>query len=149
MGGVGENREECDKVGHVIGTTDLDICDEHEFPSHLSWSKLCALNAAVERHLFDVGGCLYVVPVLVPNRPAAAADHHESNSPCPSPKTSRYLFLNFLFFVCFFFFFFFYFFFFFCVFSFFFCFFFFFFCFIVFLFGFFYFFFFLFFFVCL
>ena len=32
MGCVGENREECDKVGHVVGTRDVDIFDDAEFP---------------------------------------------------------------------------------------------------------------------
>jgi hypothetical protein len=70
---LGENREECDKVGHVIGTRDVDICDDTEFPVISHGQSFSALNQPGNDICSDVAD-VFMWCQLVRQSTAAAAD---------------------------------------------------------------------------
>ena len=85
MGCVGENREECDKVGHVIGRRDVDICEDTEFPVISHGQSFSALNQPGNDICFDVAD-VFMWCQLVRQLTAAAAD---INDQIPSAQAQR------------------------------------------------------------
>jgi len=73
MGGVGENGEECDEIGHTIRTRNADAFDQTEFPIISSGQRLGPTQASRNDISSHVANAL--ITRQLPGQSPASATH--------------------------------------------------------------------------